>query len=91
MLELSTPFLKVRLSQESLLWLIPRGGTLRNTVFSHISISHAIALLLIRGNLTNGIQKRIIKTVSTNATPEILDACRNNFLNSFFDNVYLTF
>lgn len=91
MLELSTPFLKTRLSQESLLWLIPRGGTLRHTVFSPVSISHATALLLIKGNLTNGIQKRIIKTASKNVTPEILDAYRSNFLNAFFNNLYLTF
>lgn len=51
----SVHFLKINSTQVSLSRLIPRGGTLRNILFFPICTPHATALLLIKGNLTNGI------------------------------------
>lgn len=51
----SVHFPKIKSAQVSLSGLIPKRGTLRNILFFPIFIPHATALLLIKGNLTNGI------------------------------------
>lgn len=71
-------FLTIKFAQKSLFRLLSRGGPSRKILLLSICIPHTTVLLLIKGNLTNGISKKIIKRASKNAASEILETYRND-------------